>query len=64
MSTGATSHIHDASIGKVLGVGEDVETEVKVGDTVVFSKYSTSDIKVSDGEVCFVAQKSILATLS
>ena len=64
MGTGATKHIHDASIGKVLGIGEDVETEVKVGDVVVFSKYATSDIKVPDGEVCFVAQKSILATLS
>ena len=65
MSSGATQHIHDASIGKVISVGADaVESGVKVGDVVVFSKYSTSDIKVPDGEVIFVAHKSVLAVLS
>ena len=65
MSSGATQHIHDASIGTVVSVGADAsESGVKPGDVVIFSKYSTSDIKVPDGEVVFVAQKSLLAILS
>lgn len=59
-----TKTIQEALIGTVLAVGEDVDVGVKVGSTVLFSKYSSSDVKVPDGEVCFVAQKSILATLS
>jgi len=42
-----------------------VDVGVSAGDRVVFSKYSASDVKLpGGGEVCFVAQKSILATLS
>ena len=56
--------MQDAVIGKVLAKGEDVDISVNVGDTVLFSKYSTSDVKVPDGEVIFAAQKSVLAVLS
>ncbi len=50
---------------QVLAVGEDVELPgVSKGDTVLFSKYSSSDVAVPDGEVCFVAQRSVLAKLS
>ena len=31
---------------------------------IVFVKYSSTDVKVPDGDVVFVAQHSILATLS
>lgn len=55
----------DALVGEVLAVGEDVELPgVSKGDTVLFSKYSSSDVAVPDGEVCFVAQRSVLAKLS
>lgn len=41
-----------------------MKVDIKVGSKVVFSKYSSSDVKVPDGDVSFVAEKSILATLS
>ena len=64
LTTGATKTISDAVIGKVLAKGEDVDVAVNVGDKVIFTKYSSSDVKVPDGEIVFVAQKSILAVLS
>jgi len=64
LTSGATKTISDAVIGKVLAKGEDVEIEVNVGDNVIFQKYSSSDVKVPDGEIVFVAEKSVLAVLS
>lgn len=64
LSSGTTKPIQEALIGEILSVGEDVKIEVKVGDKVLYSKYSSSDVKVPDGEVSFVAEKSILAVLS
>lgn len=54
----------DALVGTVLAVGDDVDIGVAQGDTVLFSKYSSSDVEAPSGEVCFVAQKSVLAKLS
>ena len=51
-------------IGKVLAKGEDVDIAVDVGNKVIFTKYSSSDVKVPEGEIVFVAQKSVLAVLS
>ena len=56
--------MEDALVGTVMAVGDDVELSIAAGDTVLFTKYGSSDLEVSDGEVCFVAQKSILAKLS
>ena len=56
--------LQDAIIGQVVAVGKEVEISVKAGDKVLYSKYSTSDITAQDGDVTFVAQKSVLATLS
>ena len=56
--------LQDAIIGEVVAVGKEVDIAVKAGDNILYSKYSTSDIAVPDGDVTFVAQKSILATLS
>ncbi len=56
--------LQDAVIGEVVAVGKEVDIAVKAGDRILYSKYSTSDISVPDGDVTFVAQKSILATLS
>ena len=62
-SQGAFS-MQDAVIGEVLAVGSEVDVKVKKGDQVLFAKYSTSDVEVPDGQVTFVAQKSVLAVLS
>ena len=64
LTTGATKTISDAIIGKVLAKGEDVDIAVDVGNKVIFTKYSSSDVKVPEGEIVFVAQKSVLAVLS
>lgn len=64
LTTGATKTISDAVIGQVLAKGEDVDISVSVGDKVIFQKYSSSDVKVPDGDIVFVAQKSVLAVLS
>ncbi len=50
--------------GTVVSVGEEVELEVAAGDTVMFTKYGSSDIETEEGSVSFVAQRSILAKLS
>jgi chaperonin GroES len=63
LATTGTESLDEAQFGVVLAVGEDVEAGVKVGDTILFQKYSTSEVSVPDGKVVFVAEKSILATL-
>ena len=59
--------------GKVLAVGpgrldEDgkrIPMEVKVGDTVVYAKYSGTTFKAEDGnEILFMRESDILAILS
>ncbi|PRW56031.1 elongation factor mitochondrial [Chlorella sorokiniana] len=62
--TSSGRSMQDALVGTVVAVGDDVDLGVAVGDRVLFSKYGSSDLEVPDGEVCFVAQKSILAKLS
>jgi chaperonin GroES len=49
-----------AQIGDVVEVGDKVEIKVKKGDTVVYSKYGTTDIEVPDGKVVFVQADSVL----
>ncbi|GBF90435.1 chaperonin [Raphidocelis subcapitata] len=53
----------DAHFGEVLAVGEDVELKVSPGDFVVFNKYATAAVEVPEGEVVFVAEKSVIGTL-
>ena len=47
--------------GKVLDNGTRVEPEVKVGDAVIFSKYSGTEVKLGDDEFVVVRQSDILA---
>lgn len=56
--------LEEAQLGEVLAIGEDADVDVKVGDTILFVKYSTSDIETPQGKLRFVAAKSVLATLS
>ena len=51
---------------EVLAVGpgtKDVEMEVKVGDKVIYSKYSGTEIKDGDEAYIIVSQSDILATI-
>ena len=49
--------------GKLLENGERAAMEVKAGDTVIFSKYSGSEVKVDDKEYLIVRESDILAVL-
>lgn len=55
-------------LAKVLAVGpggnvdgDDVKMQVKVGDTVLYSKYAGSEFKIDGEEVVIVRQADILA---
>ena len=51
---------------EVIAVGpgtEEVKMEVAVGDLVIYSKYSGTDVKVGDVEYIIVKQDDILAVL-
>ena len=51
---------------EVIAVGpgtEEVKMEVAVGDLVIYSKYSGTDVKVDDVEYIIVKQDDILAVL-
>ena len=49
--------------GKLLESGQRAAMEVRVGDGVVFSKYSGSEIKVDDKDYLIVRESDILAIL-
>lgn len=49
--------------GKVLDNGTKVELTVKVGDKVLFGKYSGSDVKLDDEEYLIMREDDILGIL-
>ena len=49
--------------GKLLDNGERAAMEVKVGDGVIFSKYSGSEVKVEGKDYLIVRESDILAVL-
>ena len=54
------------SEGKVLAVGpgkKDEPMEVKVGDEVIYGKYSGTEVTVDEGKYLIVKQADILAIL-
>lgn len=53
-----------ANFGEVLAIGEDVELAVKKGDKIIYSTDSSAKVEVPDGEIYFLPEKSILATIS
>ncbi len=48
---------------EVLAVGPEVKGELKVGDTVVYSKYAGSPVKVDEVEYIIVSEEDVLAVL-
>ncbi|WIA14169.1 hypothetical protein OEZ86_012690 [Tetradesmus obliquus] len=53
----------DAHFGEVLAIGADVTLPLAVGDKVVFQKYAMAEVEVPDGDILFVAEKSIMGKL-
>jgi chaperonin GroES len=47
--------------GRVLDNGSTLAMSVKVGDRVLFSKYSGSEVKVEGKELLIVSEKDVLA---
>ncbi|MBC7340558.1 MAG: co-chaperone GroES [Firmicutes bacterium] len=47
--------------GRILDNGTRVEMEVKVGDRVIFSKYSGTEIKIEGEEYLIMRESDILA---
>lgn len=57
--------------GKVVAVGsgriengERIPLEVKEGDTVIFSKYAGTEVKVDDKELLIMRESDILAIIN
>jgi len=49
--------------GKMLDDGKRSEMEVKVGDKVIFSKYSPTEIKLDGEEYLIVGEEDILGVI-
>ena len=47
--------------GRVLDNGTTLAMSVKVGDRVIYSKYSGSEIKIDGKELLIVSEKDVLA---
>jgi chaperonin GroES len=47
--------------GKMTDDGKRIPMEVKVGDTVIYSKYGGSEIKINDVELIILRESDILA---
>jgi chaperonin GroES len=50
--------------GKINDKGERIALDVKVGDRVLFGKYSGNDIKIEDEELLILKEDEILAKIS
>lgn len=49
--------------GRINEKGEKIALEVKVGDIVLFSKYSPSEVKIDNKEYLVVKEDDILAII-
>lgn len=49
--------------GKILDNGETRQLDVKVGDTVLFGKFSGTEIKLDEEELLVMREEDILAVL-
>lgn len=47
----------------IVAVGSGVKEDLKVGDTIIYSKYSGNNVKVDDEEYIIVKEEDILAVL-
>ncbi|NOX89411.1 MAG: co-chaperone GroES [Calditrichaeota bacterium] len=50
-------------MGKVVAVGtdEDLQKKIKVGDQIIFSKYSGDEVKIDNKEYLIVQRSDVLA---
>ncbi len=50
--------------GRTLDNGTKVPMDVKVGDRVIYSKYSGSEVKIEGKEVLIISEKDVLAVMT
>ena len=52
-------------MGKVVAVGtdEDLQEKIKVGDKIIFSKYSGDEVKMDNKEYLIIQRSDILAVV-
>lgn len=50
-------------VGKTLDSGEKEPMEIKVGDIVLYAKYSGTDVKMEDKEYKILSSKDVLAII-
>ncbi|MCL4497590.1 MAG: co-chaperone GroES [Deltaproteobacteria bacterium] len=50
-----------AGNGRILEDGKKIQMDVKVGDIVLFAKYSGNDVKIDDKEYLIMKEDDILA---
>jgi chaperonin GroES len=58
-----TSITHACMHSQVIAVGESVTMPIAKGDNVVYQKYAMAEVEVPNGELVFVAQKSVLGKM-
>ena len=49
--------------GKILENGERQSMSVKVGDTIVFTKYAPNEVKIDDQELLIIREDDIMAVV-
>jgi chaperonin GroES len=49
--------------GKITDNGNKIDMQVKVGDKILFRKYSPDEIKVDDKEYLVMAQNDVIAII-
>ena len=50
--------------GKILDNGQKVALDVKVGDRILFGKYSGSEVKIEDEEYLILREDDILGVIA
>ena len=50
--------------GRTLDSGTKLPMDVKVGDRVIYSKYSGSEVKIEGKEVLIISEKDVLAVVT
>ncbi len=49
--------------GKLMENGQRLSMDVKVGDVVVFKKYSPDEVKIDDKEYLVISESDVLAVI-
>jgi chaperonin GroES len=50
--------------GRMLDNGTKVPMEVKIGDRILYSKYSGSEVKIEGSDYLIISEKDVLAIVS